>query len=239
VTLVRLDFFTPAGRGRAAGSGLAFPSPAGRGRAAGSGLLLVLAVAGCAHRVPIDAQVRARVALIAAALDTGKLDAIDPFVASTSARDRQRRAAALGPELAAVATRLRNTSLGTLDLRARVHLAGPIGAHVALDRDPGGWRIDPDSIGVDASSPRAAVEQLVAALERLETDPGLALLTGELRGEVVRNARARTAGLRELAARLPAIDAAHAGWPLDLDYGQGLFVRLRSERGQWRVDDFN
>lgn len=200
--------------------------------------LALLALAGCVHRSP-EALARARLAHLATALEAADVNAIDDGVRPTplASHAREAHARQVAPELARTATLLRSAT--NLDLRARVHLAGPLGTRVSLEHDPQGWRVDPDSVGLEVSTPRAAVELLAVALDRLESDPALALLTGALRNDVLRSARARADGLRELALRLPRIDARHAGWPLDLDYGDGLFVRLRAERGQWRVDDFN
>jgi hypothetical protein len=140
-------------------------------------------------------------------------------------------------ELRDAAEQLDRAALGPLTVRERAIVPGPLGLRVLLERSAEGWRVDPDALAVIAPTPGAALEGLIAALERLEGDAALSLLSPTLRDSVVNAARERARGLRELIARLSAQPAGMVS--VQLSYGKGLFVTLRPDGVSWRIDDFN
>ncbi len=175
----------------------------------------------CAHPAP-DPISASRAVLRAAAdrIASGTADAELSPVEREELAGRLRRAAA---------------GRGRAVARARVH--GPVGSELVVTRTEEGWRVDPGALAAAVATPAAAIELLIEALDRLETDPALALLTSTLRETVVATSRERARGLREILSRVPAQSGGRV--PLQIDYGQGLFVVLRPDEGGWRVDDFN
>ncbi|MEO6954123.1 MAG: hypothetical protein ABI321_20135 [Polyangia bacterium] len=183
-------------------------------------LCVALSLGGCSAHANAEQRARVRLLQLANELDR------DPKTVK-----------AKSPELHMLATRLRTAAAGRLRLSAEVRQRGPLGSEVWLTQDPDGWKVQPESVAVPSANPRAAVEQLIVALDRLESDPALAILTRSLHGSLVQASRERADGLRAL---LPRISAQPDGtWPLHFEYGGGLFVLVRPEDGQWRVDDFN
>lgn len=198
-----------------------------------AGLLCLALCIGCRAHTSSEQRARVRLLQLADELDRGELGT-GTGIGTGTGMDRAR---AKAPELHGLATQLRTAARGRLELRAEVRQRGPLGAEVWLTKDADGWKVEPDSVAVPSASPRAAVELLIVALERLESDPALALLTRSLHSSLVQASRERADGLRALLPRIPATPAGLL--PLHFEYGIGRFVLVRPEEAQWRVDDFN
>ena len=200
-------------------------------------LFLVITVLGCRHAAPRDPTTEARlllqrVARLALAHDVGgiarelrprTLHASEPTLSNT--------------EWTQTAGRLRSAAGGRAVLVAHAQVRGPLATEIALVNTPEGWRVEPESLGLRVATPVDAIEQLILALERLESDAALGLLGSTLRESLVGAARERVRGLRELLPRVP--NAGTLRISMQLGYGQGLFVLLKHEADGWRVDDFN
>jgi hypothetical protein len=198
--------------------------------------ILALVLTGCATLRPGDPAREARAVVRRAAQALARSDQpglaalVSPGVAPPpSPLDEGERASVIG--------RLRAAAEGRAMVHARVQVTGPIGTQVWLEQGEEGWRVAPDTVSAPMPTPVAAIEQLIVALERMESDPALALLSSSLRDALVAAARERARGLREALPRLPG-DAA-GRLTLQVDYGAGLFIVLRPEAGAWRIDDFN
>lgn len=203
----------------------------------GARVSLLLVLCAChAPRTP-DPVLTARGVLRSAATAIRERDdrALDREVVHAVAAELAR---ALDPaERAELARRLEAAAAGRGRAYARVQVTGPLSSEVTLEHDREGWRVDPSSAQLVLPTPLAAVERLIAALERLQSDPALGLLSRSLGGLVGTAVADRIRGLREVLPRVPV--EVNGRLPLQIDYGQGFFVVLRSEDGGWHVDDFN
>ncbi len=202
---------------------------------------LATSAIGCGVRRP-DPSLAARAMVLAAADAIGRHDAaaLARFVLAPALRPRGDHAAVFVSDerpLAEQIARLRSAAHGSATAFARVRLRGPLEVEVALSLEEDGWRVDPDTLGLRVATPAAAIEQLITALERMTSDPALAILTGPLQGTLLRATRERVDGLRAVLAWVGRQSDARLF--LHVSYGEGLFVDLRLEGGAWRVDDFN
>ncbi len=166
-------------------------------------------------------------------------DVVSPLPRATVVSPLPRKAGAEtdDPERARAVASLEASANGAGRAFGRARVRGPLGLEVALEHGAEGWRVDPSSLGVVLPTPTAALQQLIAALDRLPNDPAFALLSHSMRDTIVTAAAERARGLRELLPRLST--HANGRLPMQLEYGEGLFVVLRQEDGGWRIDDFN
>ena len=199
-------------------------------------LACLLLSMGCAHRVDPTPIARLLVLRLADAVETNdekRADALSVRARGTATslptdQDAERRDAAAW---------LRRAAAGAVSATTEVRLSGALATSVVLSRDADGWRVEPESLGAVTPTLVSAVEHLIIALERMQTDEALHLLSQPLRDTVMRAAAERVRGLRVL---LRTVDRDPAGATVrTLTYGHGLRVSFRLENGQWRVDDFN
>lgn len=118
-------------------------------------------------------------------------------------------------------------------------IAGALGTVVEMTRDTEGWRVEPESIAISATTPVEVVEHLIMALERLETDEALGLLDQPMRDVLVTASRERATGLRELLPTLTRDAPGPTQMRWQMTYGHGLRLVLTFDHGRWRVGDFN
>lgn len=200
--------------------------------------LLVVAVftaAGCQHGPDPALVARANLLRLCSAILAGDTRTVDALSrrsradeASPSDRDAERKE---------VAAWLRTAAAGVVRSTAEVRIDGALATSAELTRDPEGWRVDPDTVGSSTPTIVGAIEHLIMALERLESDEALHLLSASLRDAVLAATRERARALR---AALPTLDRGPwTSMTRSISYGHGLRLTLRFENGQWKIDDFN
>jgi len=200
-------------------------------------LVVAVTLLGCRHAEPRDPSSVARLlvrklATLALAHDIAGLQReLAPGAARVNAP------ALTDAEWGRTAERLRSAADGFALVAAHARLRGALGLEIALVHTAQGWRVEPESLAMSVPTPVAAIERLVLALDRLESDAALTLLGANLRDSMLSAARERVRGLRELLPRVPSAGTMRIA--MQLDYGQGLFVLLKHEADGWRIDDFN
>jgi hypothetical protein len=117
---------------------------------------------------------------------------------------------------------------------AEVRLTGERSAQ--LVREPEGWRLQTPRLQTPgATTPEEAVRRFRAALEERNFEALLRLLGEPLRSTVERELSARASRLQQL----PLGRLQPHGDTLKVSYGNGYFIEIKKENGQWRVVDLN
>ncbi len=157
---------------------------------------------GCAHRVDPMAIARRRVLQLADAVEKNDERRVDAL--SLRARGATSTLPAEGDaERRDAAAWLRRAAAGAMRATTEVRVSGALATSVTLSRDADGWRVEPETLGAVTPTLVSAVEHLILALERMQTDEALHLLSQPLRDTITGAAAERVRGLRTL---LPTLD---------------------------------